>query len=114
MTEDPRWQQLTDFMVWAKSDAARDGIEYVRSFNEYCNTLEALAADPNVAADERATATEILRDITVQCRAHTPGALHTMAEIANDPKATADLRTQAEDVLARATKRMPAASKTRH
>ena len=113
MSEDPRWEQLMAFLAWAKSDGARDGIEYVRRFNEFCNTLEALAGDPDVATDERATATEILADITVQCRAHTPSALRSMAEIANNPRTTADLRAKAEDVLARATERMPAASKTR-
>jgi uncharacterized protein (UPF0147 family) len=114
MSEDPRWHQLIAFLTWAKSDGERDGMEYVRRFKEYCNILEALAGDPNVTADERTAAKEILADITVQCRAHTPSLLHRLAEIANNPKSAADLRTEAKHALARATERMPAASKTRH
>jgi hypothetical protein len=118
MGEDAHWEDVLAFVKWSEAHPEKpekeDAAEFIRRFDTYCKTLEAIAADPHVDAEERAAANELLEVIAVQCRAATPAALRTLARIAGNAEAPADLRAEADNTLARATERMPAASRARH
>jgi hypothetical protein len=113
--DDPRWSEVFAFIDWMAADRhIHDGAEFIERFRTYCRTLDAIAADPTVAPEERAVAAEIVGLIDTHFRAHTNDALRAVARIAGAPNAAGDLRTEAEEMLVRAIERMPTVSDKSH
>ena len=112
---DPRWRQLIDFLNWFRAGGSDGrGDEFAERFRAFWTTLDALAVDPAVPADERAAAGEMSEKMTRLVRAQSAEVLRSIARTAADPAAAAEDRAEAQRMLAEAARRMPPGSPALH
>jgi hypothetical protein len=93
---------------------AGDTSNFITLFEEYCNILEAIVVDPQVAETDRASAAAVLERILEGCRAMAPQAVRVLAGIARNPTADAHDRAEATTTLERAVEQWPAGSDKVH
>jgi hypothetical protein len=114
MNNDPRWQQALRLLREAAAAQDRgDADKTARAFENYCNTLDSLALDPDVDRYERRRAAKLLDKMDTVFRANLPALLHRVAAM-RDTATNADERAEFAAMLARASEQLPAASTARH
>src|ERR1700687_370645 len=111
VSEDPRWQEAIRLLERLKAaEGTPADNEFADGFQRFIATLEAIAVDPGVASQERASAQRLLDKMAAIIRGHAPELIRKVAEMAGDATAAPDARAEARRLLDDITERMPAAS----
>jgi hypothetical protein len=96
------------------NEGAPAGKEFTDGLQKFIASLEAIAADPAAASQDRSAAQRMLDQMAAVVRGHTPELIRKVVEMAGNAAAAPDARAEARRLLDDITARMPAASDKLH
>jgi hypothetical protein len=95
--DDPRWHQARTLLEWLQDNDDAPPQQFLERWQRYIATLELIAADPTVPADQRSTAQGILDDNATQARKKLVAeVLRALVRMTDKPGASADERAAAQ------------------